>query len=175
MSTGGLTGFGGTNPSRGLAMLASEQNFNNVVGNALSAAFGGNVVPGPISNLVDRLGGQFDRAGMGNISSLLPNYNPFSDSALGGAGGVNRLFGPSGISSYLGNTSATSPYLGSYRAQSYVDPLQLNLGHHNNPYFPGGVNGGNAAMFAELGRAITALMQITRNNGYVGNGFNGIG
>ncbi len=134
-----------------LAGLASRDNFNLRVGAALGGAFGGNNVAGPISHLVNRLGDGFVGAGFGDIAGILPNYVPNAD-------GHGIYFGPN-------YNPRMNDYFGNYRAQSYVNPYETKLGHHNDPRFPGNIRGGHAEMDQAVEKAIQIARQITRNTG----------
>ncbi len=138
-------------PVHGLAMLASQRNFNQRVSQALGGAFGGNMVPGPISHLVNRMGDGFVGAGYGSIAQTLPNYVPNAD-------GHGIYFGP-------GFNPAQNQYFGGYKGQSYVNPFDLTMGHHSDPGFPGGVRGGHAEMDLAAIQAIRMARQITQQTG----------
>ncbi len=132
-------------------MLASQDNFNQRAGGALSGAFGGNNVPGPIGHLVNRMGDGFAGAGFGDLAGILPNYQPNAD-------GHGIYFGP-------GFDPNRTNYFGGYKGQSYVDPFSLNLGHHNDPSFPGGVRGGHFEMDRAAEVALLLARQITQSTG----------
>ncbi len=148
-SFGGLTG--GSDAARGLAMMQSEANFNARVGNALTAAFGGNMVPGPISHLVNRLGDNLTGGGYGNLAGLLPNYVPNAD-------GHGLYFGP-------GVDPLQNAYFGGYRNQNFADPFSINLGHHADPGFPGNSRGTPQDMDRIVADALAIAAQVTGQGG----------
>ena len=98
--------------------MNTESLFTQRIGGALSSAFGGNSVPGPISQLVNRLGDNLVGSGYGHIAQTLPNYTPNAD-------GTGMYFGMPDQQS-LGN------YWGVYRAQDYLNPMAINIGHHGD-------------------------------------------
>lgn len=152
LNTNAFGGFmGGSSAIRGLAMMQSEANFNARVGNALTAAFGGNMTPGPISHLVNRLGDNLTGGGYGNLAALLPNYVPNAD-------GHGLYFGP-------GIDPLKNAYFGGYKNQSYLDPFQVNLGHHTDPFFPGGVRGTPQDMGQIVADALAIAGQVTGQGG----------
>ncbi|MBK8191095.1 MAG: hypothetical protein IPK79_11675 [Vampirovibrionales bacterium] len=169
----------GISPAYGAAMVASQGVFNAAYGRGLAASFGGNVTPGPINSLINNyLGPQLTGGGYGNLAGLLPNYMPGSGYSawdytfgaqapgLGGSLGASTGYGGGyGFTGYgygpnftaNGTPDGYGPFMG-WGSQSDgrfptpfpTSPFELSMGHHADPYFPGGVRGGAADLMAML-------------------------
>lgn len=156
-------------------------NYNNLIGNGMNAAFGG-APTGPIQNLSNRLAAELYGGGDINAASLMPNTNlqpwhlatygsgigsifdPIHRATPTGIGGFGMLnnntanafagsFNPNtmGINGFSNNRSISWPAM--FQSQNYVNPLQLQMGHHGNPNFGGShlINNGIMDYSAFLG------------------------
>lgn len=127
-----------------LAEQQSQAQFNRAVGGVLSSAFGGNVIPGPISQLNNTLGDTLMGAGFGNLSMLLPNYMP-NQNGNGvhfGPGNLPGTFIPGGIP-VNGPAALSSNGLNGFGGQPLYHPSVAGnqIGLAMNPAMMGGQPG----------------------------------
>lgn len=146
-----------------------QQNYNNLIGTGLNAAFGG-APRGPIQNLSTRLAAELYGGGDINGASLLPNTNlqPWHRMYFGGIGGpawqqaTNQPPGMGNFSSFNNNpfnsgfntgfngynpNQPSASWPAQFQSQNYVNPLQLNMGQHANPFFnTGGIPYGGGTL-----------------------------
>lgn len=188
----------GISPAYAGAMAYSNIAFSMAYGQGLSAAFGGNMTPGPINTLINSyLGPQLAGGGFSNLAGLLPNYTPgggyspldytFGAQTSGAptwgapapvgygwpqSGGCGLCDGFDSYAAGYGPFSGWgSPNDGRSASPFPTSPFEISLGHHADPYFPGGVRGGPADLMAMLATGLQYLArQVPLGPQHVVNG-----